>query len=85
MSKNSLHNLLKDKRCIIVCGGGGVGKTTVAASLAIAATRVHQKVLVVTIDPAKRLAEAFGFTQQSLEQGGEPIILTTEAKEKLGI
>ncbi len=85
MSKNSLHNLLKDKRCIIVCGGGGVGKTTTAASLALAATKVRKKVLVVTIDPAKRLAEAFGFTQKALDQGGEPILLTDESKAKLGI
>jgi anion-transporting ArsA/GET3 family ATPase len=85
VSKNSIHNLLTDKRCIIVCGGGGVGKTTTAASLALAATKVRKKVLVVTIDPAKRLAEAFGFTQRALEQGGEPIVLSDESKEKLGI
>ncbi len=85
MSKNSLHNLLADKRCIIVCGGGGVGKTTTAASLALAATKVRKKILVVTIDPAKRLAEAFGFSQRALDQGGERILLSEEAKEKLGI
>ncbi len=85
MSKSSLHNLLKDKRCIIVCGGGGVGKTTTAAGLALAATKLRKKVLVVTIDPAKRLAEAFGFTQKALDQGGEPILLSDEAKTKLGI
>jgi len=85
VSKNSLHKLISEKRCIIVCGGGGVGKTTTAAGLALAATRVHKKVLVVTIDPAKRLAEAFGFSQKSLELGGEPILLSSEAKQKLGI
>ncbi len=85
MSKNSIHNLLKDKRCIIVCGGGGVGKTTTAASLALAATKVRKRILVVTIDPAKRLAEAFGFSQKALEQGGEPILLSEESKLKLGI
>ena len=85
VSKNSLHNLLSEKRCIIVCGGGGVGKTTTAASLALAATRIRKKVLVVTIDPAKRLAEAFGFSQKSLELGGEPILLSNESKQKLGI
>lgn len=85
MSKSSLHNLLKDKRCIIVCGGGGVGKTTTAAGIALAATHVRKKVLVVTIDPAKRLAEAFGFTQRALDQGGEPILLSAETRLKLGI
>jgi len=62
-----------------------VGKTTTAASLALAATKVRKRVLVVTIDPAKRLAEAFGFTQRALEEGGEPIVLTDEAKQKLNI
>lgn len=85
MSKKSLVDLIQQKRCIIVCGGGGVGKTTTAASLALAASRIRGKTLVVTIDPAKRLAEAFGFTQRALDQGGEPIQLGLEAKQKLGI
>ncbi len=85
MSKNSLHKLLAEKRCVIVCGGGGVGKTTTAASLALSASKLRKKILVVTIDPAKRLAEAFGFTQRALEQGGEPILLSDESKQKLGI
>jgi anion-transporting ArsA/GET3 family ATPase len=85
VSKNTILNILSEKRCVIVCGGGGVGKTTTAAGLAIAATRVRQKVLVVTIDPAKRLAEAFGFTQRALEEGGEPLVLSAESKRALGI
>lgn len=85
MSKNSILDLLSKKRCVIVCGGGGVGKTTTAAGLAIASTRVRKKVLVVTIDPAKRLAEAFGFTQRALEEGGEPILLSSDSKRALGI
>ncbi len=62
-----------------------MGKTTTAASLAVAATKFRKNVLVVTIDPAKRLAEAFGFTQRALDQGGEPIVLSDEAKLKLKI
>ena len=69
----------------MVCGGGGVGKTTVAASLGVAATRFRKRVLVVTIDPSKRLAEAFGFTQSALETGGEPLKLSDEVKHKLGV
>ena len=43
------------------CGPGGVGKTTIAASLAmLAATTTPGRVLVLTIDPAKRLADALG-------------------------
>ena len=50
-----------EKHKILVCAGsGGVGKTTVAASLAVAATERGQRVLVLTIDPAKRLANALG-------------------------
>ena len=42
------------------CGSGGVGKTTTAAVLALEAARAGRRVVVVTIDPAKRLADALG-------------------------
>jgi len=46
---------------ILVCvGSGGVGKTTVAAALAVLAAKEGKKVLVLTIDPAKRLAQTLG-------------------------
>ena len=80
-----LKEALASKKCLIVCGGGGVGKTTIAASLGIAATRLRKRVLVVTIDPSKRLAEAFGFKEESLINGGEPLLLSAEVKAKLGI
>lgn len=48
-------------RSILVCvGSGGVGKTTTAASLALAAARRGRRTLVITIDPAKRLANSLG-------------------------
>ena len=81
----SLKQAIETKRCVIVCGGGGVGKTTMAASIALAATQVRKKVLVVTIDPSKRLAEAFGFKEQALIDGGEPLKLSDEVKARLGI
>jgi len=44
----------------IVCGVGGVGKTTTSAALAVALARSGKRVVVLTIDPAKRLADALG-------------------------
>jgi anion-transporting ArsA/GET3 family ATPase len=49
---------------IIVCtGAGGVGKTTTAAALALRAAEGGRKVVVLTIDPARRLAQALGLTE----------------------
>lgn len=57
----SIEQLVAAKEIVICCGSGGVGKTTTAAALAATAV-VHQggKVLVLTVDPAKRLANALG-------------------------
>jgi anion-transporting ArsA/GET3 family ATPase len=56
-----LERLLATKEIVIFCGSGGVGKTSVAAAAALtAATRLGGKVLVLTIDPARRLASALG-------------------------
>jgi anion-transporting ArsA/GET3 family ATPase len=57
----SIEQLLAAKEIIVFCGSGGVGKTSVAAAAALgAATRLGGKVLVLTIDPARRLASALG-------------------------
>jgi anion-transporting ArsA/GET3 family ATPase len=57
----SLESLVAAKEIVISCGPGGVGKTTVAAALgAMAAVKQGSKVLVVTVDPARRLADALG-------------------------
>lgn len=50
-------------RLLVTCGPGGVGKTTTAAALGVAAARAGQKVVVVTVDPARRLADALGLEQ----------------------
>ena len=56
-----LEQLLAAKEIVIFCGSGGVGKTSVAAAAAVMATvRLGGKVLVLTIDPARRLATALG-------------------------
>lgn len=54
-----IHALLQQK-LVICCGSGGVGKTTVAAALALRGARSGKKVLVLTIDPARRLADSLG-------------------------
>ncbi len=57
----SLDSLLATKEIVVACGPGGVGKTTTAAASALMAAVTHgSKVLVLTVDPAKRLANALG-------------------------
>jgi anion-transporting ArsA/GET3 family ATPase len=57
----TLQQLLSAKEIVISCGSGGVGKTTTAAALgAMAAAHLGGKVLVLTVDPARRLANALG-------------------------
>jgi anion-transporting ArsA/GET3 family ATPase len=47
-------------KIIICCGSGGVGKTTTAAAIAVRAAEAGRKVVVLTIDPARRLAQSLG-------------------------
>jgi anion-transporting ArsA/GET3 family ATPase len=56
----SLRDLVKRRHVLVCCGTGGVGKTTTAAALAIEGARRGRRTVVVTIDPAKRLANALG-------------------------
>jgi anion-transporting ArsA/GET3 family ATPase len=59
----SIADLLEGKR-VCVCGGsGGVGKTTTSAAVALGMAALGAKVAVVTIDPAKRLANALGLEE----------------------
>ncbi|MGN6475360.1 MAG: ArsA-related P-loop ATPase, partial [Mycobacteriales bacterium] len=55
--------LLRDARIIVCCGAGGVGKTTTAAALAVRAAEQGRSVCVLTIDPARRLAQSMGLTE----------------------
>jgi anion-transporting ArsA/GET3 family ATPase len=60
-ARSDLGALLAAKEMMLVCGSGGVGKTTMAAALAVhAATEIGGRVLVLTVDPARRLADALG-------------------------
>jgi anion-transporting ArsA/GET3 family ATPase len=63
----TLASLLQTRRVLITVGAGGVGKTTTAAALGIAAARRGRRVLVMTIDPAGRRAESLGIERMSTE------------------
>jgi anion-transporting ArsA/GET3 family ATPase len=60
-----LADLVRDKRVIVCCGAGGVGKTTTAAAIGLAAAAYGRRTLVLTIDPARRLAEAMGLSESA--------------------
>ena len=55
-----LSEIVAERAIVVCCGSGGVGKTTVSAAFALEAARRGRRACVVTIDPAKRLADALG-------------------------
>ncbi len=58
---NTLGDVIGTSKVVITCGPGGIGKTTCAAALGVAVARsTERRVLVVTVDPARRLADALG-------------------------
>jgi anion-transporting ArsA/GET3 family ATPase len=59
----SVAELLADKRVCVCAGSGGVGKTTTSAAIALGMAARGARVAVVTIDPAKRLANALGLEE----------------------
>jgi anion-transporting ArsA/GET3 family ATPase len=60
---SALADLVARRRVVVCCGTGGVGKTTVAAVVALAAARGGRDAVVMTIDPAKRLADTLGLAE----------------------
>jgi anion-transporting ArsA/GET3 family ATPase len=63
----TLQEILTTRRVVITAGAGGVGKTTTAAALSVAAAVQGLRVLCLTIDPAKRLAQSLGLATMSAE------------------
>jgi anion-transporting ArsA/GET3 family ATPase len=57
---SELKSIVTERAVIICCGSGGVGKTTVSATFALAAARAGRRACVVTVDPARRLADSLG-------------------------
>jgi anion-transporting ArsA/GET3 family ATPase len=77
-----LDNLLASREMVLVAGSGGVGKTTIAAALGIAAAeRQKARVLVMTVDPARRLATALGLE----EFGNTPVRIDADAFVDAGV
>ena len=76
-----MTGLATDKRVVVCVGTGGVGKTTVAAAVALAAAREGRRAAVVTIDPARRLADALGVSAL----GNRPEALPRERLAALGV
>ncbi len=62
---------------VVCCGSGGVGKTTTSAALALHAAESGRKVVVLTIDPARRLAQAMGLTE--LDNTPRPVVGVDES------
>src|SRR5580698_7758648 len=58
-----VDKLLDTAEIVVCCGAGGVGKTTTAAALAVRAAEAGRTVCVLTIDPARRLAQSMGLTE----------------------
>jgi anion-transporting ArsA/GET3 family ATPase len=66
-------------RILVCCGSGGVGKTTTAAALGLRAAERGRRVVVLTIDPARRLAQAMGLVE--LDNTPRPVAGIDEAKD----
>ncbi len=75
-----LEALIDDRRTriIVCCGSGGVGKTTAAAAIGLRAAERGRHVVVLTVDPARRLAQSMGLT--SLDNTPRPVPFTPRAR-----
>ncbi len=78
MAPPSIAEALRTAEVVICCGSGGVGKTTTAAVLGLQLAVEGRRVVVVTIDPAKRLADALGIPGGL---GNDPVRLTIDGPD----
>jgi anion-transporting ArsA/GET3 family ATPase len=77
----SVADILEDRKICICAGSGGVGKTTTSAAIAAGLASRGQKVAVLTIDPAKRLADSLGLK----ELENEPRLVDRSLFERTGV
>lgn len=78
---SSLTEIVRTKKVIVCCGAGGVGKTTTSAAIGVAAAKEGRRVLVLTIDPAKRLAQAMGIQPSARA----PTRISAEVLQQAGV
>jgi anion-transporting ArsA/GET3 family ATPase len=77
-----LVELLSDRELIVCCGSGGVGKTTVSAALALGIVQAYDlRVMVLTIDPARRLASTLGIDTM----GTDPVVVSPTRLRRAGL
>src|SRR5262245_8322127 len=80
-----LADVLKERRILVCVGSGGVGKTTTAAAIALAAARRGKCTLVLTIDPARRLANSLGLESLGHQvQQVDPVLVRRGAASDRG-
>ena len=80
-SNSDLRALLRSSKLCVCCGAGGVGKTTTSAALALSGARLGLRVLALTIDPSKRLAQALGVARNT----PHPVLLDRARLTALGV
>jgi anion-transporting ArsA/GET3 family ATPase len=79
--RQRLRTLLEENRLVVCVGSGGVGKTTTGACLGLYGAQLGKRTLVITIDPAKRLANALGLDALS----HEPAEVSTDVLAEAGL
>lgn len=79
MALNSIDQILLNQKVVVCAGSGGVGKTTVASAIAVRASQLERRTLVLTVDPARRLATALGLDLNGA-QPKEVALATGKAK-----
>jgi anion-transporting ArsA/GET3 family ATPase len=81
-STPSLLDTCRNAKIIVCCGTGGVGKTSVAAALALLCAQEGRKAVVVTIDPARRLVDAIGLEDKV---GNEPSLVDIDVDGEMWV
>jgi anion-transporting ArsA/GET3 family ATPase len=78
-----LGDLIANRKLVVCVGSGGVGKTTTAAAIGLQAAIAGRKVLVLTIDPARRLANSLGLSRFGNDETRIDLSALPEAKGEL--